>query len=157
MSLVLLGHTACPLCEQPIEAEQLFIVFPAFVFMRPDPLEVFNDAAVHLSCSSADPRRQLVQEVAERAMRASMPTERVCDVCRETIANPHDHIMIPRIGSDWGRDAARHFFKHLHLSCVSHWEGLGLLLDVLRRRPCGSDGQIAQLEETLEKWGRGCV
>lgn len=55
MAIIFEGQSKCPLCNELLNSEKEFTMFPHFSTNIKDPISVFSDAGVHVSCVNNHP------------------------------------------------------------------------------------------------------
>lgn len=115
---------SCAICGKPMLVASDTVALPAFVANRADPLFVFSDAIMHSTCFAKHPMSSEAQRWNSEARSHTKPSERVCAVCGNLIANPDDYFGTGLLTRDPANPLFVFNFTHLHRSHANRWSGL---------------------------------
>lgn len=89
MAIVVLASTKCPLCGKVLQNKADLYLFPPMIANTNDPLYIFSDAAVHLSCLKMHPLGKEAMHYSDKALQYA---NRTCDITGEPITNVNNYL-----------------------------------------------------------------
>ncbi len=117
MAIIIEGQSTCPVCKAPLGAED-FTAFPHFMANAKDPLFIFSDQGVHLSCQGTHPLG--AKAIAFRDwFGRTLAEERRSYITGES--NPKNRIAVSALTSDSEEVLYRFNFITLYKSEIGNW------------------------------------
>lgn len=121
----------CPVCGRDIKAADDAAMFPPFVSNRADPLYLFNDAVVHMSCFREHRLAEAAQARLEVHREMTNPKNRTCLICGEQITEPDDYLAFGHLVGDPKHPLYSLNYAQFHRSCVGRWPAFADVIDNL--------------------------
>lgn len=120
----------CALCGLPVVSLGEAAIFSPFIADRSDPLFVFSDSVVHVSCLSSHPLSAEARKWHDEATQARSVRERVCAACGQAVLDPDDYFATGLLSRAADDPLFEFNFVCLHRSHADSWPGF----DKFRRR-----------------------
>lgn len=152
---IFINGMKCPLCGEPMFADQSVRMFKPFVSNPDDPLVVFNDATVHETCFLNDKRAVAAERRYKAFLDANAPASRVCRASGKLITDPDDYFALGFLTDDPSEPLHEFNWAHFSKDALGRWrerESLLALLDTARSNPkmhrAGIEWLIAEIQRT---------
>lgn len=120
MAFFFAGKSKCAICGRIVVASEEFMLFPAFVMNKLDPMARFNDAIVHCACLEMDDAGAKAVSCRDEALARSSPSARICAVCEKVITEPDDYFGTGYLAPEF-TPIGRFNYIHLHRSHFPKW------------------------------------
>jgi hypothetical protein len=123
----------CPLCGTPMWTNpgQEIVCFSPLVSNLRDPLILFDDGCFHEHCFSRHPLAEKALARQQELLEHSKPWPPSCAVCGHTITHPDDFFTLGHLTEDEDHPLYRFNYLKTHIRCLSEWEDLGRVIDLL--------------------------
>ena len=132
MAIYFSGKSICPICHEVLETDQKTIGFPAFVANPSDPLIFFNDGAFHQKCLLDHPSGLKAIRLLDSLFFKTRPENRLCDIGKNIIKDPDDHIFIPLLTSNEQEGLYKFNFMNIDKNNIKNWEQRDMFIELAK-------------------------
>ncbi|SHM01375.1 hypothetical protein [Chitinophaga sp. CF418] len=155
MAIVFEGLSQCPLCGQILDSSKEFMLTPPLTSNTKDPLFVFGDAGLHISCLNKHPLKESLLYHIERGDKVRVAANYICAVDGKLISVPEDILAFGMLTSDLNEPLAEFNFIILNRNNRYKWnkrgEFISLVEEFIRSGKWESYGPFNTLEYFVEK------
>jgi hypothetical protein len=152
MAIVIGSQSKCSVCGKLLDEIDEVEMFPSFVSNVNDPLFIFSDRGVHVSCLNT---HILVDEIRYyRDEFYNSLQDEIFDVSGRTIANPRNLVAVGLLTSDKGEELYKYNFLKIDKGNIPYWKDrrhfLSVATDYLHEGNWKSFGEFNLLEYLVE-------
>lgn len=121
MAIIIQNQSECPICHTILYDHQNIVMFPAFISNTKDPLYLFNDAGIHYSCLKKHSSGNKALGFMEKVMFKIKPENRICDIGKNMIDTPENHLFIDLLTSDEKEKLYSFNIMNIDIRNISMW------------------------------------
>ncbi|MCF6403784.1 hypothetical protein L3C95_12910 [Chitinophaga filiformis] len=155
MAIIIQGLSQCVLCGQTLDNSKEITGAPPLTSNIKDPLFIFSDAGMHVSCLDAHPLKENLLYQIQQGDRVRGAANARCIVDGELITHPDDMLGFGMLTSDLGEPLAAFNFIILNRNNKYKWDKrnafISLAEEFIRSRKWESYGPFNSLEYFMKE------